>query len=53
VSYAIARNQFRIGYLFYNKGGIFNVVRRSRNQFLYVVPPFVAAYMMMEWANDK
>ena len=32
---------------------IFNTFRRSRNQFLYVVPPFVAAFLLMEWAEER
>lgn len=32
---------------------IFNTFRRSRQQVFYVVPPFVAAYLIMEWANEK
>ncbi|KAF2260903.1 UcrQ-domain-containing protein [Lojkania enalia] len=33
--------------------GLFNTFRRSRNQFLYVVPPFVAAYFTMQWAIER
>lgn len=32
---------------------IFNVFRRFRHQVLYVVPPFVAAYAMMNWAIER
>jgi ubiquinol-cytochrome c reductase subunit 8 len=53
VTYSVACNRFRIGYIFYNKGGVSNTIRRSRNQFLYVVPPFVAAYVLMSWANER
>ncbi|SMY20203.1 unnamed protein product [Zymoseptoria tritici ST99CH_1A5] len=35
------------------QGGFSNTIRRSRNQFLYVVPPLVAAYWLMEWANER
>lgn len=30
-----------------------NTVRRARNQVLYVVPPFVVAYSLMEWAIER
>ncbi|KAF2656169.1 UcrQ-domain-containing protein [Lophiostoma macrostomum CBS 122681] len=33
--------------------GFWNMVRRSRNQVLYVVPPFVAAYFTMSWAIER
>lgn len=32
---------------------IFNTFRRCRHQFLYVVPPFVAAYAAMNWAVER
>jgi hypothetical protein len=32
---------------------IFNTFRRTRQQFLYWVPPLVAAYFAMEWAIEK
>ncbi|KAJ5382412.1 Cytochrome b-c1 complex subunit 8 [Penicillium concentricum] len=32
---------------------IFNVFRRFRHQVLYVVPPFVAAYAVMNWAIER
>ncbi|KAL5042520.1 hypothetical protein BDW71DRAFT_189850 [Aspergillus fruticulosus] len=32
---------------------IFNTFRRFRNQVLYVVPPFVAAYAAMNWAIER
>jgi ubiquinol-cytochrome c reductase subunit 8 len=32
---------------------IFNVWRRTRAQILYVAPPFVAAYLLMEWATER
>lgn len=32
---------------------IFNTFRRSKNQFLYVVPPFVLAYMALKWAEER
>lgn len=30
-----------------------NTFRRSSKQFLYVVPPFVVAYMAMTWAIER
>ncbi|OJJ49960.1 hypothetical protein ASPZODRAFT_109904 [Penicilliopsis zonata CBS 506.65] len=32
---------------------IFNSFRRFRHQVLYVVPPFVAAYAIMNWGIEK
>lgn len=32
---------------------IFNTWRRFRNQVLFVVPPFVAAYMIIGWAKER
>jgi ubiquinol-cytochrome c reductase subunit 8 len=29
------------------------MIRRSRNQFLYVVPPLIAAYLLMGWAEER
>lgn len=31
----------------------FNTFRRFRHQVLYVVPPFIAAYAAMNWANER
>lgn len=31
---------------------IFNSWRRFRSQVLYVAPPFIAAYAIMNWAED-
>jgi ubiquinol-cytochrome c reductase subunit 8 len=53
VSYQIAPNRVSQETILYNKGGVFNMIRRSRNQFLYVVPPFVAAYFLMSWAEER
>jgi hypothetical protein len=33
--------------------GFWNTVRRSRNQVLYFVPPFILAYSAMEWAIHR
>lgn len=32
---------------------IFNTWRRFCGQVLYVVPPFVAAYYLMDWATER
>ncbi|OJD22173.1 hypothetical protein ACJ73_06483 [Blastomyces percursus] len=32
---------------------IFNTWRRTRNQALYVIPPFVAAYAIINWAQER
>jgi len=32
---------------------VFNTFRRTRNQFLYVLPPFVIAYATMQWAIER
>jgi ubiquinol-cytochrome c reductase subunit 8 len=37
---------------FINKG-FWNVVRRSRNQVLYFIPPLIAGYAAMEWAIER
>ena len=33
--------------------GFWNVVRRSRNQVLYFIPPMIAGYAAMEWAIER
>jgi ubiquinol-cytochrome c reductase subunit 8 len=33
--------------------GFWNVMRRSRNQVLYTIPPFLVAYGCMQWAIEK
>ncbi|KAL9004035.1 MAG: hypothetical protein Q9188_003123 [Gyalolechia gomerana] len=35
------------------RAAIFNTYRRCKAQFLYVVPPFAAAYLLMNWAVEK
>jgi ubiquinol-cytochrome c reductase subunit 8 len=32
---------------------VFNTARRTRSQALYVVPPFVLAYLLLSWAEEK
>jgi ubiquinol-cytochrome c reductase subunit 8 len=33
--------------------GIPNIMRRAKNQVLYVVPPFVVAYYALQWAVER
>jgi ubiquinol-cytochrome c reductase subunit 8 len=33
--------------------GFWNVLRRSRNQVLFIIPPFIAAYSTMQWAIER
>ena len=33
--------------------GFWNVVRRSRNQVLYFIPPLIAGYATMQWAIER
>ncbi|EPS44855.1 hypothetical protein H072_1192 [Dactylellina haptotyla CBS 200.50] len=35
------------------KSAIFNGFRRFRGQVLYITPPFVGIYLLMEWANKR
>lgn len=51
-SYALSANRQRpfAGAL---NAAIFNTARRSRNQILYVVPPFILAYGVMQWAIER
>jgi len=35
------------------KAAIFNTFRRSKDQILYWLPPFVLAYAIMEWATER
>ncbi|KAF3940472.1 hypothetical protein ABW19_dt0205617 [Dactylella cylindrospora] len=35
------------------KSAIFNGWRRFRGQVLYVIPPFIAGYYLLEWADKK
>ncbi|KAL2757985.1 hypothetical protein ACRALDRAFT_1068444 [Sodiomyces alcalophilus JCM 7366] len=32
---------------------IFNTFRRFRSQVLYIAPPFIAAYYIMDWATER
>ena len=53
VTYQLSSNAVNPKKHFWTKGAIFNTARRSRNQFLYVVPPFLAAYIALKWAEDR
>ncbi|KAF1966834.1 UcrQ-domain-containing protein [Bimuria novae-zelandiae CBS 107.79] len=52
VSYALSNNRQRPFAGFFTKG-VWNTVRRGRNQILYVVPPFILAYSAMQWAIER
>jgi ubiquinol-cytochrome c reductase subunit 8 len=52
VTYALSPNRQRPMATFIAKG-FWNVMRRSRNQVLYTIPPFIAAYGLMQWAIEK
>ncbi|KAI9845150.1 MAG: hypothetical protein M1837_005035 [Sclerophora amabilis] len=51
-SYALSANRQRplAGAL---NAAIFNTWRRFKGQVLYVAPPFVAAYFIMQWATKR
>ena len=51
-SYTISANRQRpfAGAL---HAAVFNTFRRARGQVLYVVPPFLAAYALMNWAVER
>ncbi|KAF2773335.1 UcrQ-domain-containing protein [Teratosphaeria nubilosa] len=53
VTYQMAATRHRIGKHFWEPTGPFNTVRRTRNQFLYVVPPLLIAYLAMQWAEER
>ncbi|KAF2865231.1 cytochrome b-c1 complex subunit 8 [Massariosphaeria phaeospora] len=50
--YSMSANRQRPFAMFFTKGS-WNLVRRARNQVLYVVPPFIAAYSAMQWAIGR
>ncbi|CAA9958769.1 hypothetical protein P3342_003678 [Pyrenophora teres f. teres] len=52
VTYALSPNRQRPMATFIAKG-FWNVVRRSRNQVLYFIPPLVIAYGTMQWAIER
>jgi ubiquinol-cytochrome c reductase subunit 8 len=50
--YSLSPNRQRPFAGFLTKG-VWNSYRRVKNQFFYVVPPFVAAYGIMQWATKR
>jgi ubiquinol-cytochrome c reductase subunit 8 len=52
ISYGVSPNRLRPFNGFFTKG-IFNSIRRVRGQVLYIVPPFIAAYSIMQWAIER
>ncbi|KAF2437223.1 UcrQ-domain-containing protein [Karstenula rhodostoma CBS 690.94] len=52
VTYSLSTNRQRPWAGFFTKG-VWNSVRRVRNQVLYVVPPFILAYSAMQWAIER
>jgi ubiquinol-cytochrome c reductase subunit 8 len=35
------------------RNAVFNTARRVRGQILYVAPPFVVAYLLVSWMEEK
>ncbi|PMD59869.1 uncharacterized protein K444DRAFT_512063, partial [Hyaloscypha bicolor E] len=35
------------------RNAVFNTARRVRGQILYVAPPFVVAYLLFSWMEEK
>ncbi len=52
IQYAMSANRQRPFVGFFTKG-VWNTVRRAKNQILYVVPPFIVAYSVMHWAIER
>jgi hypothetical protein len=52
VSYSLSANRQRPLAGAFN-AAIFNTWRRFRHQVLYVAPPFIIAYSLMNWANER
>ncbi|KAM5460192.1 Cytochrome b-c1 complex subunit 8, mitochondrial [Microsporum ferrugineum] len=51
-TYSLSQNRQRpTAGMLYN--AFFNTYRRSKAQILYVLPPFIAAYALMDWATKK
>ncbi|KAF3932026.1 hypothetical protein ABW20_dc0104069 [Dactylellina cionopaga] len=52
ISYTLASNRQKptAGAL---RGAIFNGWRRFRGQVLYVAPPFIAGYLLLDWAEKR
>ncbi|KAH8679525.1 UcrQ family-domain-containing protein [Tricladium varicosporioides] len=52
ITYSLASNSQRpLAGAMHN--AIFNTARRVRGQWLYVAPPFIAAYFLLEWMEKK
>ncbi|KAL9015952.1 MAG: hypothetical protein Q9185_006675 [Variospora sp. 1 TL-2023] len=52
ITYALSANRQK-PFAGATRSAVFNTYRRSKAQFLYVVPPFAAAYLLMNWAIEK
>ncbi|ORY06153.1 cytochrome b-c1 complex subunit 8 [Clohesyomyces aquaticus] len=52
VTYTVSPNRQRPMAGVISKGP-WNVFRRTKNQILYVLPPFVGGYFLMEWAIER
>ncbi|KAL9056800.1 MAG: hypothetical protein Q9206_002595, partial [Seirophora lacunosa] len=52
ITYAISSNRQK-PFAGATRTAVFNTFRRSKAQFLYVVPPFAGAYLLMNWAIEK
>lgn len=51
-TYSLSQNRQRpTAGMLYN--AFFNTYRRAKAQVLYVLPPFIAAYALMDWATKK
>ncbi|CAK1359234.1 unnamed protein product [Cercospora beticola] len=56
ITYTLGRNQHRPTFALWNHGivaGLRNTIRRSSGQALYVIPPFLAAWAAMTWAEER
>ncbi|QKX57605.1 uncharacterized protein TRUGW13939_04723 [Talaromyces rugulosus] len=51
-SYTLSPNRQRLFPHFWHTA-VFNTFRRFRHQVLYVAPPFLIAYSLMDWATER
>lgn len=51
-SYTLSPNRQRMFPNFWHTA-VFNTFRRFRHQVLYVAPPFLIAYSLMDWATEQ
>lgn len=51
-TYTLSPNRQRLFPNFWHTA-IFNTFRRFRHQVLYVAPPFIVAYSLMQWAIER